>query len=114
VDRRLGRVVTVVALRGRRTHAGWSGVPQTGPWRNAANLRGWLLPDRTDVDGRWIVVDCASMGGSFDEVGVMASSFDDSRVCPVAPWRVLLPGDLGKRFAGFSIAVLRGEIPTAW
>ena len=64
------------------------------------------------MDGGRVVMDGALMVGALDEVCVVASSFDHSRVCSVASWWVLFPGYLGECLGGHVGVVFRGESPT--
>ena len=71
------------------------------------------MAEISELDGRGLGVAGSLVAGSFDAVGVVAGSFDDPRVGPVAALRVevLLAGDVGFDCREDVFALVRGESP---
>ena len=78
---------------------------------NAAKLSGW--GEGLDIDRGGSGMRGSPVVGSFDEVGVVAAAFDDSRVCPVASCRVLLSGHVFQYPGDVVVTELRGGNPPA-
>jgi hypothetical protein len=60
------------------------------------------------------VVDGAVVDGSFNEIGVVATSFDNPWVGAMASWRAFLCCYLGERVSDRFGMVVRGKNPPVW